>query len=127
MSSWGKAIGFGALVWLVPFVIAFAAFPLRDPARAVFESIMSVAVAFAAVLFGVLYLRGVEGSAVREGLVVGVLWFAMCVAIDAPLMLLGGPMRMSFGEYMGDIGLTYVGIPVITAGLGWVRSRAGDR
>lgn len=38
----------------------------------------------------------------------------MCVLIDAPLMLLGGPMQMSAGAYFGDIGLTYVSIPAIT-------------
>jgi hypothetical protein len=122
MRSWGKALGLGALVWLVPFVIAFLAFPLRTSARPTFESILSVAVAAAAVLFGLLYLRHVESNAVREGLVLGLLWLVTCVAIDAPLMLLGGPMQMSLGEYMGDIGLTYVGIPAITTGLGVARS-----
>ncbi len=122
MKSWGKALGFGALVWLLPFVIAFLAFPLRRSARPVFESIMSVTVAAAAVLFGLLYLRHVESNLLREGLLVGLLWFVVCVVIDAPLMLLGGPMQMSLGEYMGDIGLTYVGIPVVTTGLAIARS-----
>ena len=127
MKQWGKAIGFGALVWLVPFAIAFVIFPLRNSARPVFESLMSVAVTGAAVLFGLLYLQNVKSGFVREGVLLGVLWFLICVLIDAPLMLIGGPMLMSFGEYMGDIGLTYVGIPVITIGLGIARSLSGDR
>ena len=122
MKSWGKAFGFGALVWLLPFLIAFAAFPVRTLARPVFESIMSVAVASAAVAFGLLYLRHVGNRVIREGLLVGLLWLAVCVVIDAPLMLFGGPMQMSLGEYLGDIGLTYVGIPVITTGLAVARS-----
>jgi len=122
MKSWGKALGFGALVWLLPFLIAFAAFPVRTLARPVFESIMSVAVASAAVVFGLLYLRHVGNRVIREGLLVGLLWLAVCVVIDAPLMLFGGPMQMSLGEYLGDIGLTYVGIPVITTGLAVARS-----
>jgi hypothetical protein len=122
MKSWGKAFGFGTLVWLLPFLIAFVAFPVRTFARPVFESIMSVAVAVAAVVFGLLYLRHVSSNVIREGSLVGLLWFAVCVVIDAPLMLFGGPMQMSLGEYMGDIGLTYVGIPVVTTGLAVARS-----
>lgn len=126
MKSWGKALGFGVLVWLLPFVIAFLAFPFRESARPVFESIMSVSVTAAAVILGLLYLRHVESHLIREGLLVGLLWLVMCVAIDAPLMLFGGPMQMSFGEYMGDIGLTYVGIAVVTTGLAVARSWGSD-
>ncbi|MFG0329961.1 MAG: hypothetical protein ACF8PN_08695 [Phycisphaerales bacterium] len=119
----GRAIGFGALLWLVVFVIAFAAFPLREQARPVFESIMSVAVALATVVFGVIYLRRIERDFVREGVALGAVWLVISIAIDAPLMLLGGPMQMTVAEYFGDIGLTYLGIPIITTGLGWMAAR----
>ena len=69
-------------------------------------------------VLGLGYLRRVSGRQAREGVVVGVVWFAMCVLIDAPLMLLGGPMQMSLSAYFGDIGLTYVSIPLVTWGLG---------
>lgn len=118
MSSWGKAIRLGFLVWLVPFVVAFLVFPVRDSARPVFESVMAVTVAGTAVGLGLAYSRGVPGMRAREGLAVGVVWFAMCVLIDAPLMLVGGPMQMSASAYFGDIGLTYVSIPLVTSGLG---------
>ena len=61
----------------------------------------------------------------REELLLGLLWFAICVLIDAPLMLLGGPMQMSFGAYMADIGVTYISIPVVTSGLAAARSWGG--
>ncbi len=117
MSSWPRAVGFGLLVWLLPFVIAFLVFPLRESARPVFESVMAVAVAGTAVGLGLVYLRRVHAVRPREGLALGVLWFALCVLIDAPLRLLGGPMQISIGVYFGDIGLTYVSIPLITWGL----------
>jgi len=119
MKSWGKAIGIGALVWLIPFVIAFIIyFPLHEASRPLFESIMAVAVSGTAVGFGLLYLRGINENFVKEGVLVGILWFIMAVAIDAPLMLLGGPMQMSFSAYMVDIGVTYLCIPAVTWGLG---------
>jgi hypothetical protein len=118
MSSWGRAIGFGFLAWVIPFVVAFIVFPLRASARPVFESIMAVTVAGTAVGLGLRYLQRVPAARAREGLVVGWLWFGMCVLVDTPLMLLGGPMQMSLGAYFGDIGLTYVTIPLVTWGLG---------
>lgn len=125
MKSWGRAVGLGLLVWLVPFVIAFLAFPLREPARPLFESIMAVAVTATAVVFGLAYLGRVDGGWVRQGLVVGLLWLAISVLIDAPLMLVAGPMKMSVGDYLADIGLTYLCIPAVTWGLGLARAWGG--
>jgi len=123
MSHWGKAVGFGFLAWLVPFVVAFLSFPLRESARHVFESVMAVTVTATAVGLGLAYLRRVPAAGVRrEGLLAGILWLAICVVIDAPLMLLGGPMKMSLATYFGDIGLTYVSIPIVTWGLAVARS-----
>jgi hypothetical protein len=118
MTSSGRAVGFGVLVWLIPFAVAFLVYPLRASSRPLFESIMPVAVAAAAVVLGVAYFRHVIRQHVREGAVVGFLWLVICVLIDAPLMLLGGPMRMAVPEYLADIGLTYVIIPIVTVGIG---------
>jgi hypothetical protein len=127
MSSWGKAIGLGVLMWLLSFVIAVFVFPLRQLSRPLFESIMAVAVTGGAVLLGLLYFRGVEDRRLQEGFLLGVLWFALSVLIDAPLMLLGGPMQMTFGAYMADIGVTYLCIPVVTCGLAGARAQRGGR
>ena len=53
-----------------------------------------------------MYLRRSERVCSVEGLMLGLIWFVMCVLLDAPLMLFGGPMKMSFQAYMADIGLT---------------------
>jgi hypothetical protein len=123
MTSWGKAIGLGVLSWLVPFVVALLAFPWRESARPLFESVMAVTVAGTAVGLGLAYLRRCPNAEVREGLSLGLIWLVICVLIDAQLMLLGGPMYMSIGAYFGDIGLTYVSIPLVTWGLAAARSR----
>lgn len=44
MVSSGRAIFYGFLIWLIPFIVAFVIFPLRESARPLFESIMPVAV-----------------------------------------------------------------------------------
>jgi hypothetical protein len=72
------------------------------------------------VWFGVLYFKGVKQDFVREGLMIGLLWLAISLIIDLPLMLSGGPMQMTLAEYVADIGVTYLLIPVVTVGLGAV-------
>ncbi len=123
MTSIGKALLFGFLVWLVPFAVAFAIFPIHETSRPLFESIMAVALAITVVPLGVVYLRRVRRRYLREGLRLGLLWLVMCVAIDAPLMLLGGRMYVTVPEYLADIGLTYLMIPVITIGIAATRAQ----
>ena len=123
MTSIRKALLFGFLVWLVPFVVAFLIFPLRESSRPLFESIMPVAIATAAVGLAVAYLRPVKRGFLREGVLLGLLWLVISLVIDAPLMLFGGPMQMTLAEYVADIGVTYLIIPVITVGIGAALAR----
>lgn len=123
MTSWRRALSLGLVAWLSPFAVAFLVFPLHDTARPLFESIMAVAVTATAVVLCLLYVKRTGSSSVREGVLVGLLWLIMCIAIDAPLMLLGGPMQMTVPDYLADIGLTYVSIPVVTWGLATAHAR----
>lgn len=125
MYAWRKAVGFGVLVWLIPFLVAFAIYPVRQNDRVLFESIMPITVVAATVVFAVLYMSTVPRRQAREGLLLGLLWLAICIAIDQPLFM-AGPMRMSFIDYLKDIGLTYVMIPFITTGHGIMQQRAAE-
>jgi hypothetical protein len=128
MTSIGRALLFGVIVWLIPFAVAFLIFPLRESSRPLFESIMPVAVAGATAALGIAHMARVTRGFVREGVLLGWLWLAICIALDAPLMLFGGPMHMTVGEYLSDIGVTYLIIPVITTGMGLLLARtAGSR
>lgn len=123
MTSWRRAIGFGFLVWLVPFVVAFvafAAFPVKESWRSLFESIMAVTVAATAVLLARLYFRRSTARSSWEGVTLGLLWLAISVGIDLPLML-SPPISYTLEEYTADIGLTYLMIPVITIGIAAAR------
>lgn len=117
MTSWWRAITLGFACWLILFAVAVFASPFRQSIRPLFESIMAVAVTATAVVLGLAYFRRLHRPTARVGVVLGLVWFGMCVLVDAPLMLLGGPMKLSFIEYMADIGLTYISIPVVTLGL----------
>jgi hypothetical protein len=121
-----RGILFGFLIWGIAFVVAFAVFPIRESSRPLFESIMPVVLAGATVFFTHRYFRRVRADFAREGLLLGLLWFGVNVAIDLPLMLAPSPMQMSLSEYVADIGLTYALIPIITVGMGIARAQGGS-
>ena len=117
MVSFRKALLYGFLIWLIPFLVAFLIFPLRQNWRALFESIMPVVVTIPTTFLGVSYLKGVARNPLREGIYIGLLWLGICLIIDMPLMLTK-PINMTLVEYMADVGLTYLIIPTVTIGLG---------
>lgn len=123
MASWRKAILFGFLIWLIPFVVAFSLFSIRESWRALFESVMPVVVTLVVVAFGCIYFRQVRAACIREGLLLGLLWLFISVAVDLPLML-SPPMNMTIANYAADVGLTYLIMPIVTTGMGVVVSAA---
>jgi len=126
MAALRKGVLFGFFIWATAFVVAFAIFPIRESSRPLFESIMPVVIAGATVFFAHRYLRGIRAGFAREGLLLGLLWFGVSVAIDLPLMLPPSPMQMSLPDYAADIGLTYALIPIITAGMGIAMEKGGS-
>lgn len=118
MKSIRKALLFGLAVWVIPFVVAILIFPLRANERPLFESIMPVVVTVSVVLFANFYFKQVEVDFIREGILLGVIWLLISIAIDM-LMFSSGPMKMSFIDYMKDIGLTYLIMPTITIGFAY--------
>jgi len=116
MTSLRRALLLGLLVWLVPFVVACCIFPLKESRRSLFESIMPVTLAAVVTGCALLYIRKVRTPSLREGLLLGLIWMAISVAIDLPLML-SPPMSMPPLEYAADVGLTYLMMPVLTVGI----------
>jgi hypothetical protein len=118
MNKYVKLVGFGFLIWLIPFLVSFVIFPLRNTNRPLFESIMPVVLVLAVMIISVLYFKKIEKESLKEGLIAGVLWFVLSLVIDLMLFLPASPMQMSFSDYMIDIGLTYLIILMIPIGIG---------
>jgi hypothetical protein len=113
---WRRAILLGLLVWLVPFVVAFTVFPLKQSWRSLFESIMPVTLALTVVGCTCWYLRRPGHFGLREGILLGLTWLLISIAIDLPLMLTP-PINYTLTEYLADVGCTYLMIPLITGGM----------
>ena len=111
-----RLLALGFVIWLVPFLAAFAIFDLREANRPLFESIMPVVLTATVVLASVLYLRGKVGVAAKDGLIAGIVWMAMSLVLDYP-MFFGGPIEITPAQYIADIGITYLIILIVPLGM----------
>jgi CHASE2 domain-containing sensor protein len=117
--SWRRALGYGFLLWLVPFVVAVALFSIRQSNRPLFESIMPVVLAACTMVALRLYLRRGAAPSLGESLLLGAIWMAISLLFDCP-MFSAGPMKMTLVGYMSDIGAAYLLFPVLTVGAGFL-------
>lgn len=115
-----KIIIYGFLVWLVPFAVSFMIYPLKTPLYPLFESILSVVIAISAVFFSYYYLKSVMGNYIMEGIIIGLVWFIICIAVDLTMFLPPSPMQMSFTNYITSIGPKYLIIPAVTIGMAYM-------
>lgn len=108
MQKLKKVLGYGILVWAVPFVLSMVLFPLRESDRIFFETIMPVVVV-AATVWAVRFIIFQRKSDVWQ---IGIAWFFLCVILDQAFFA-WGPQKMSFTEYWKDIGFGYLTVPLI--------------
>ncbi|HMK53730.1 MAG TPA: hypothetical protein VK444_03025 [Methanobacteriaceae archaeon] len=120
MNKYLRIVFFGFLVWLVPFVVSFFIYPLKSAGNPLFESIMPIVISIIVITLAYLYLKNIKTNFIGEGAIIGVIWFIINIAIDLPLFLPPSPMQMTLTNYMMDIGITYLMIPVITIGMGFM-------
>ncbi|WMW24000.1 hypothetical protein RE474_07775 [Methanolobus sediminis] len=120
MNKYLKMVLYGSIVWLVPFIISFA-FVDRQGNFTIdetfFKSIMVVTGALVGVVLAVRYFRDVETNYVNGGIVLGVIWLVINLALDLS-MVYGGFFQMSVTQYFTDIGMRYLSMPIYTIGMG---------
>ncbi|HAD11607.1 MAG TPA: hypothetical protein DCF33_04120 [Saprospirales bacterium] len=110
---------YGFLTWLIPYGISFLFFkPGGELAVSydLFKSIMIVVASITGSYCLFRYFKSVNQNYVKEGLVVGVAWFALNIVLDVVALL--PIMKVSFGEYFISIGLRYLIIPVFAYTVG---------
>jgi uncharacterized membrane protein YpjA len=120
-----KIILYGFLIWLIVFIVSVIIYPIHDVHRPFFESIMPVTIVLCTVVFSILYFEDEKNDLFQEGFIVGFSWLAINIIIDL-FFFMEGPMKMSIGDYMMDIGFTYLIIPIITSGFAYILEKKED-
>jgi hypothetical protein len=110
--KWKIGILYGFLLWLLPFLISFLIYPLKIRADPLFETIMPISLVLIGSIFFSLYIKKNPNMGILEGLELGFLFFLISIILDL-LMFMWGPMKMSFYNYILDIGLTYLIYPIL--------------
>ena len=77
MKKYLKIALFGFLIWLIVFLISIALFSIHETQRPLFESIMPVVITACVVFFSILHFRKTEANFLKEGVLLGVIWFAV--------------------------------------------------
>ncbi|MEE8576177.1 MAG: hypothetical protein V3T31_02880 [candidate division Zixibacteria bacterium] len=121
MKSIKHTLAFGFLTWLIPFAVAIP-FYSKDGQLLIdiflFKSIMMIVGAAAGALFMVLYFKKVTESFLREGLWLGLIWLVINLILDFAVLL---PLaNMSASDYITQIGLRYLIIPIFSSTIGYL-------
>lgn len=111
MKNIGKKILFGFLLWLTVFAASFIIFPFKDSNPPLFETLISIILSAATVLYGYIYFKN-DVITLKNCITTGIIWAAVNILIDLPLFSYG-PMKKPLPDYFTDIGMTYLMIPVI--------------
>jgi len=100
--------------------VSFVIYPYRDSNRPLFESIMPVILTITTIVFSIMYFKKISTNYLHEGILAGSTWFVVSLLIDLIMFLPDSPMQMPFADYMMDIGLTYLIIPIVVTGIGYI-------
>lgn len=112
---------FGVLTWLIPFVASFFFFSREGKVLIdifLFKTIMVVLGSVVGAFFLILYFKKIKKNYLKEGIVVGLIWFILNILLDLIVLI---PMSgMNVGDYFAQIGLRYLIIPVMSIAVGYV-------
>ena len=116
-----KNIFLGFLSWLIPFAVSLLFFKpggeLVVPYGA-FKSTMMVVGTLTGCYLLFRYFKLVDSDFIRNGIVVGMSWFAINIILDA--LILVPIMKTTFSDYFMTIGLSYLSIPAINIAMGYL-------
>lgn len=81
---------------------------------------MPVVLTIAVVTFSILFFKRVDKEFMKEGFIVGIVWFTISIVIDLFMFIPESSMHMPLVDYIMDIGLTYLIILIIPVGFGYI-------
>ena len=119
MNKYVRNILYGFLAWLIPFVASFFFYSSEGKLTIdifLFKSIMIVVGSFSAAILLISYFRNINVDYLKEGIIVGLMWFGINIVLDLLILI---PMSgMSIMDYFMQIGLRYLAIPAMSIAVG---------
>ncbi len=116
-----KLIGFGLILWLVPFLVSILFFTPQGvlvTSEAFFHSVMTVTGFVVVAVLLLNYMSAFTVNYLKESMKVGTVWFAISIVLD--LIVLVPMAKMDLAIYFANIGLGYLAIPIICIFAGYL-------
>ncbi|MFH1684427.1 MAG: hypothetical protein ABIA67_06060 [Candidatus Margulisiibacteriota bacterium] len=113
-----KKIGYGLIVWVVPFISAIPLLGLMDTNLIFFKTLMIIIGGITSAVCAALYFDKIKKDYLKEGIILGLVWLAVNWLLDFAALL---PLsKMPYGQYFAEIGLRYLAMPVFTVSIGYI-------
>lgn len=126
MNKYFRNILYGFLAWLIPFVASIFFYTKGGKLTIdvfLFKSIMIVVGSISGSILLVSYFKRINRAYLKEGIIVGVVWFGMNILLD--LLILVPMSKMSIADYFSQIGIRYLVIPAMSITVGTVLKNKG--
>lgn len=114
-----KLILFGAISWLIPFALAFAFYTPEGELAiniSTFKAIMVVSGGIVGAILFVKYFKPLKSDYLKEGITAGAAWLAINILLDILTLVMA--FGMPLPDYLSQIGLSYLMIPIMGAAMG---------
>lgn len=119
MKKYLKNVLFGFIAWLIPFISAFFFYTREGKLiidQLLFKNIMVVVGSVTGAILLVLYFKKIKTDYLKEGIITGIIWFAVNIVLDLLILI---PMSgMPVSTYFTRIGLEYLAIPAMAIAVG---------
>lgn len=113
-----RKIGYGVVLWAIPYATAIPLLPLRQTDPIFFKTIMVVEGALVGGMLSALYFRGVRGGFLREGVITSVVWMLVNWGLDFVALL---PFTgHTVPRYFIEIGALYLAMAAPPVAIGYV-------
>lgn len=124
MNKTVKLLLLGLMTWIVPFIAAFFFFDETGQIAVdmyLFKTIMILIGGLTGTFAIIIYFKKVQSGFLNQGIIIGLVWFALNFILDLLVLL---PMSgMNFGDYVIQIGLRYLMIPIMSIMAGVILER----
>ena len=118
MQAIKRALFYGFINWLIPFVFSVIIFPLKKSDPIFFQSLITVVSVLVLVILAVSYFKKVKGN-LKEGVFLGIIFLVISLFFDF-FFFFWGPIKMAPLAYIKEIGIQYLNCPIFTIGIGYL-------
>ena len=116
-----KKIGYGIILWAVPYVTSIPLLPLIQSDPIFFKTIMIVEGSLLGGLLTAIYFTKVQTNYLREGILLAAIWITLNWLLDFVALL---PFtHQTVPRYFAEIGLRYLAMAAPTIAVGYVMQR----